>query len=128
MGTFDRQIATAKRLITKYGAPMTWRVMVDGAPVDPDMPWKPTEATTTEYPVHIVMLPETRIGYEWVRYLVGTEIPEGSGYGLMYAVPFIPSLKDTVIAPDGSEMKPSTIDPLQPNLTEIIMYTLRFQQ
>lgn len=126
MGVFDRQIATAKRLITKNGAPMTWRTFADGALPDPSMPWKPGAAVPANHGVHIVMLPENRLGYEWIKYLVGSDVPEGNGYGLMYAVPFTPSLNDTVVAPDGRELKPTSIDPLAPNITEIILYTVRF--
>lgn len=126
MAVFQRQIDTAKRLIVKNGQTVVWRSLSDGSPGDAAKPWKPGAGTFVDYNVSIVFLPENRVGYEWLTRLAGTEIAEGSGYGLMYAVPFAPDLKDIVLKA-GAPLRLTSIDPLAPN-GEVILYTLRFDQ
>lgn len=126
MAVYARQIATAKRLITAKGKAVTWRSNSDGAPGDASQPWKPGATAAIDYLVSIVFLPENRVGYEWLVRMTNSEIPEGSGYGLMHAVTFEPTLKDVVIK-DGKELRIASIDPLAPN-GEVILYTLRFDQ
>lgn len=126
MGQFDRQIATAKRLIAKYGQTCIWRKVANGAPVDSLKPWKPTASETSDNNASIVFLPASRENRELLRYLKGTEIPVGSIQGLMPAVSFEPTLKDVVIR-DGKQLRLKSIDPVSPN-GEIILYTLEFEE
>jgi len=125
MGVYDRQIATAKRLISQKGQSVTWRQLADGAPVDSSKPWKPSAATPTDNPVSIVFLPPLKENQELIRYLKGTEVPTGSVSGLMPAVTFAPAAKDVVIR-NSVELVVKSIDPLSPN-GEIILYFLEFE-
>jgi hypothetical protein len=120
---FERQIATAKRLIEKYGMVCVWTELRPGTPTAPN---KPGPTVPFVYSASLVFLPENRIGYEWVRALVGTEIPEGGGYALMPAVDFEPTLSSVIEQLDGTELRPQSIDPLSPN-GEIILYTVKFK-
>lgn len=123
---YATQIAAAKRLIAAKGQSVTWKSITDGAPADPTKPWKPSSSSTINYTVSIVFLPDGRVNREFIRQLNGTEIPKGRLIGLMAAVPFQPSLKDTVLR--GSEvLTVEAIDPIMPN-EEIIMYTVRFDR
>lgn len=128
MGVFDRQIASAKRLIEKYGQSVQWKPYV-AADADDATPWKPkldTSDPADPVMVRIVFLPASRVNNELVRALSNApEVPSGKSYGLMPAVNFVPSLADVVIR-DGVEYRPCYIDPLSPN-GEIIMYTIGFE-
>lgn len=124
MGQFDRQIATAKRLIAKNGQAVTWRRTTDAAPADSAKPWKPGTSTVIDTPVTIIFLPEDRRDFEFLRLLGATEVPKGKLVGLMAAVGFTPTIKDTVIRA-GVSLGIDAIDPLAPN-GQIILYTVRF--
>lgn len=124
MGKFDRQIATAARLIKENGQLVTWRQVTDGTPADSAEPWKPGAPTTVDNSVYIVFLPEDRRDAEFLRALAGTDIPKGKLVGLMAAQSFTPTLKDVVIR-DGVTLGVRTLDPLAPN-GQIILYTIRF--
>lgn len=122
MGQFDRQIATAKRLIAKNGQAVVWRqtAITD----DPDKPWSDQNPVMTDFDTTIVFLPYTRMGYELFGLSPGTEVPTGKLTGLMAATNFVPSLKDVVIR-DGVTLALQAIDLLAPN-GDIILYDLRF--
>lgn len=124
MGTYDRQIATATRLIKAKGQSVTWRQIADGSPADPSQPWKPGASANTDYTVDMVFLPEDRRDYEFLFAMKGTEVPIGKLTALMAAVPFVPSIKDIVIR-DGVKYGIRSIDPLAPN-GQVILYTVRF--
>lgn len=125
MSIFDRQVETAQRLIEKNGQLVYWRKA--SSEVDSNAPWKPTATDLPiDTPVKIVFLPTGRIGEELVRFIKGSEVTTGSVSGLMPAVDFEPSAKDTVIR-NGKELRISSVDPLSPN-GEIILYTIEFAQ
>jgi|SRR5688572_25129759 len=127
MGQFDRQIATAVRLIAKYGQAVTWQTVVDGAPVDAGQPWKPTEAADTPNEATICFVPVR--DNDWrklLAYLKGSEVPVGKLAGLMAGnVAFDPKLKDIVIR-DGVTLNVTNIDLLSPN-GQKILYILEFE-
>lgn len=127
MGQFDRAIATAKRLIEKNGQVVTWRKTEDGTAPDGSKPWKPGTTVVTDYPVSIVFLPESRVGYEFLAMLANTEVPKGKLTGLMAAPSgFVPTLKDVVVR--GSEtLGLRSLDPLAPN-GDVIIYTIGFDR
>lgn len=119
MGEYDRQVATAKRLIAKKGQDVTWKSLEDGAPSDPSKPWRPSAATSTEHTVKIAFLPVDRRGDETRRYREGTAVPEGSLLGYMAQVDFTPALKDVIVR-DGEELTVLNFDLIAPNGTPIL--------
>lgn len=124
MARFDRQIATALRLIAKNGQVVTWQSVENAASVDPDQPWKPSGTTTTERTATICFLPINREGRETIAYLKGSGVATGSVYGLMGNVNFTPTAKDVVLR-DGVEMRIENVDLLSPN-GQKILYTIEF--
>lgn len=124
-GRFDRQIATAKRLIQKNGQKVTWRVMTDGAPADENKPWKAGVGSYEEHEVFICFLPEDLRNKEFIRYLTGMEVTTGTIIGLLGNVPFNPSPKDVVIR-DGVEYRINDIELLSPN-GQKVLYTVEFK-
>lgn len=123
MGVFDRQVATALRLISKNGQAVTWRSLVNGAPVDANKPWKPSAATGTEHSVKIVFLPRKEQNEKSIQYMEKSEVPTGLLKGLMGQVDFVPKLKDVIIR--GSlQYEVETIDIIDPNGEGVILYTI----
>lgn len=126
MARFDRQIATALRLIEKNGQAVIWNSNVAGAPADPTRPWLPAEPDEIQtHDVSICFLPIDRTNMESMRYIFGTEVQGGSSMGLMGQVPFATSLKDTVTR--GTEtLRVKTINELEPN-GQIILHWVIFE-
>lgn len=126
MGQFDRQIATAKRLIQKNGQKVIWRQLPDIS-ADPLKPWNGQLAAPIDNEVLICFVPakekSTRVLFE---YLAGSEVQIGSLAGLMGEVPFTPNPKDVVIR-DGVELRFESIDVLSPN-GQKVLYTLEFKE
>lgn len=126
MTVFARQIATALRLITKYGEQCTWKQIPDGVVADPLKPWIVGNVDPISYPVKIAIFPNTRVNHEFIKTLKGTEVVIGEEYGYMASVPFKPSKTDVVIRADGSVSRVGTIDILKPDGTAIL-YVVKFK-
>lgn len=127
MGVYDRQIASAKRLIAAKGQNVIWRRLSISTPLpDVNKPWKPGDDTTVDVSVSIVFVPVNRVGNELIHLLKGTEIATGSLKGLMGAVSFEPSIKDVVIRGDKT-LRIKSIEPIAPN-GDIIIYTIEFDE
>lgn len=125
MGVYDRQTATALRLIGKYGAAVLWR-SIDREPADPSQPWKGGPNTTTEHDATVAFFPYSIQTKALMQQLAGTDVIVGADYGLMGRVNFVPTIGDEVITGlDGRVRTVQAIDPLAPN-GEIILYTIRF--
>lgn len=126
MAQFDRQIATAQRLIKKNGQQITWRKINDATPADPDAPWNGGTQTVVEKQPFICFVPakdsSTRI---FMAYLAGTEVKTGRLAGLMGAVDFVPDDKDIVVR-DGVELRIDSIDKLSPN-GQAVLYMIEFK-
>lgn len=125
MSVFDRQIATATRLIKKYGQSVTWRSLPDGTVTDPDKPWRPVNGGHVDHSPIICFLPDDRENRQFYAYLTGKEVSSGTTLGYMAAVNFEPKLKDIVIR-DGVEYQIQNINLLSPN-GENILYTIEFK-
>lgn len=127
MARFDRQIATANKLIQKNGQLVVWKSVTTGAPADAAMPWKPTVAVDPQHDAYICFLPINRQMTQLFNYLRGTnDIPTGSVMGLMAGnVAFAPKLKDVVMR-DGDTLRIKSIDLLSPN-GQKILYTIEFE-
>ncbi len=125
MGTYDRQIASAKRMLKKYGQSITWTSLTDGDPSDSSQPWKVTDADPSDNTAIIAFF---EIGSETRKmqmYRAGTEISQGVLMGYMAAQGFTPKIKD-VITRDGEQYTVKNIDTLSPN-GEVILYTIEFE-
>lgn len=128
--TYERQIATATRLILKYGAMCTWR---EPGPVT-GSPAAPTAGDPSDVAVPIVFLTNTnRESLSGLLSMIAdTELPSGGKRGLMPVVPFTPSLSGRIcLGPVFKEpalnLDPKNgIDLLAPNGVEPILYYLRF--
>lgn len=127
MGVFDRQIATAQRLIAKYGQAVIWQTVNQGAPADPLKPWESSASPDTPNNTKICFVPVR--DNDWrklLAYLKGTEVPTGKLAGLMAGnVSFEPKLKDTVLR-DGVTLNVTNIDLISPN-DQKILYILEFE-
>lgn len=123
MARFDRQVATALKLIAKNGESVTWRTIPDATPSDPDKPWRPGTTTPVDNPVIICFLPASEKTFS---YMNASEVPKGAFMGLMGNVPFEPKLKDVAIR-NGKQLRISAIDLLSPN-GQKILYTVVFEE
>lgn len=126
MGQFDRQIATALRLIKKNGQAVKWRSIANSIPTDPDKPWiGSTNPAPVEHDVFICFVPvKDQQWRKFLKYLTNTEVQIGDLAGLMGNVNFEPNPKDVVIR-DGVELAINNIDLLSPN-GQKILWTLEF--
>lgn len=115
---YDRQIATAKRLIAKYGAEAVWTkpAAQDGAA----KPWRDVrEGEPSDFSVPIALFSAKDLGYGStfaLAQMAGTdEIPVHKQMGLMSGgLAFVPDLTDSVVIA-GSPVEVVQIDILQPN-------------
>lgn len=127
MGRFDRQVATAQRLIKKNGQLVQWKAIRNGAPVDSSQPWKPTQSDDPPVTqgVYIAFFPIDKDTQRTYQALPGAEQPIKNEYGLMGAVDFEPNWKDVVIR-NGVEYRIDKFDTLAPN-GQNILYTIFFK-
>ena len=127
MGVYDRQIATAKRLIAAKGRTCVWRTLDEAAPADETKPWKKGEETTTDNAAKIVFLPDTRSNLAFLQTLTDQPINVGDDYGIMAAVDFVPTTRAEIYDESGATLLRGikSVDVLAPN-GEVILYTLRF--
>lgn len=119
MATYDRQIATAQRLIAKYGMDVIYRRITDGAPLDPAKTWKPGPSVNTDANVKVCFLPINRDNKQTFSLPENMEIPIGCELGLMGAVGFEPTGKDVVIKA-GVHYRIFTFQRLGPNNRPIL--------
>lgn len=120
--SYDSLIATAKRMISEKGQTVTWRQLTTtpGA-----KSWEAGDNVQTDNSVKMVFLPNERYERETLRYLAGTDVPNGNTIGYMAQVSFSPSLKDVVIQ-DGVERAIGSIKEYAPNGTPIL-YVIEFR-
>jgi len=112
MAVYTRQVASAKRMIAKYGQFCNWVkpiVEVD----DPDSPWNNGAGEPTTYEkIKIVFFPNPKHSLARAQ---GGEVQVGASLAYMAAVNFVPSLEDTIIKADGSHATIVAIDKIAPN-------------
>lgn len=131
MAGYERQIASAKRLIAKRGQVVSWRIRtegtVDAGEVAGATKWRPkvvTPSTPDDRLVSIVFLPITKEKYESLS-AMGVELSTGAQMGYMGAVDFQPSQKDAVLRA-GVLMPIETIDVIAPN-GDPVLYEIVFK-
>lgn len=115
---FATQIATAQRLISKFGQSCTWRKTAVSTP-NPAKPWEMISGTVTDTTVKVVFVSKFKEHF-FLKYMANTEIPEGLFIGYMAAQNFTPAINDILIR--GHEtLTIQAIDIVEPN-GEPILY------
>lgn len=123
MSVFDRQIATAKRLIQKNGKVCTW-TKYNNTVADSSKPWKTAAGASSTFQVPIVFLIPKRARNELFHLMEGTSVPDGAPYALMAAVPFVPEINDSIsTGTDNFVIK--AIDIVGPN-GDPILYRMKY--
>jgi len=121
---YERQIATAKRLIKEKGELCVWKKADRGVAVDPTEPWNVPDVNA-EYPgTPICWLPVGNIGKESQSVTDDGETVKGYFKCLMGAVPFEVHKKDTVLrGSDNRLYRIESIDTINVN-GETILHTM----
>lgn len=124
MGVYDRQIATAIRLIAKKGETVQW--VSEDEVVSGSQPWKTTAgAVVPGTPVKMVFVSAGSALLDAIAHLIpGTSVPSSSIKGLMGAVGFTPAINDMVVR-DGVAMMVKDLNIVKPN-DQVILYKITF--
>lgn len=122
MANYNRQIATAKKLIAKYGSKVTYNRIRD-IEEDPDQPWLPGGTQVTSSTIDSVFVNQSStLAQTLAAFMVGTTIPDGQITVFIPDIGFAPSPKDT-ITKDGVEYRFTGVGILQP-AEQIIMSSI----
>lgn len=122
MGVYDRQRASALRIIAAKGEVCDWSQTGDSI-ADPDKPWEETDSVPVVYQgIRIAFFPLGANDLETVKLLLKTEIPTGLEMGYMGNVPFEPDLKDLVVRRNGKKMRIVTVGKIDPNGEGAVLY------
>lgn len=122
MANYNRQIATAKRLIAKYGSKVTYNRIRD-VEANPETPWIPGGPVTTSKTIDAVFVnSSSTLAQTLAAFMAGTTIPDGQITVFIPDIGFAPSPKDTIIK-DGVEYRFKGIGILQP-AEQIIMSSI----
>lgn len=124
MGVYDRQVATAKRLIAKNGKQCQWTKMTTVLD-DPAKPWAGGEDVPQVFAPRIAFLPATdgASGFGITKLRDATQTAKFSTYGLMAAQDFTPDVVDMVTC-NGVPLVIIAVDTLAPNKDEPILHIL----
>ena len=126
MGVFDRQTATALRLIKKNGQLVTWNNYPENDTVG-DTPWNGGSSTEpVQYKVYVAFFPTKSSIGQLMRMMRNSDVPTGNETGYMGRVNFKPSSKDTLVRADGAEYRIKNADPIDPNGEGVILYEIEF--
>lgn len=127
MGVYDRQKASAKRMIDKYGGLCTWNSVPASSP-QPNEPWNPSPSVPTVYQnIRIAVFPSNSSLEKTMRKMLGSEVPVGDEVAYMAPVPFKVSLKDTFLHPNGKQYRLNKADVIDPNGEGAILYIMDVQ-
>lgn len=123
-GVYDRSIATAQRLIAKWGEDCKWQ---KPAPKTGGVPGYPEFGETPEpVPCKIAFFSSRDLGRgsaEFLALLQGTEVPAGKEIGLLAGgIGFTPELTDTITRADSSVISIEKIDRLAPAGIPVLYY------
>lgn len=122
MGVYDRQIATAKRLIAAKGAACEWIIPVAEEGGDA---WNPQPSEPIRKPVSIAFFSPKDLGRgsgDFIAALRGTEVPTSKEIGLMAGgLDFEPSADHSIERWDGVKAI-ETIDRLAPNGEAVLFF------
>lgn len=100
MGIYDRQIASALKIIRKKGASAILRKLNSTSPSNPDEPWKPSADAIDDTNISIVILPPlsgSGLEISFNKSIDNSLIPKNLQIGLIGNNLIEPDLKDLVI-------------------------------
>ena len=121
MTKYARQIASARKTITKKGTTVTWFKADNTDSTDDDAPEFPTEDTAKSYVVPIVFYPANSAALVTSAGAVKIGAFSDRLQGIIPGdVPFTPIMDDAVQLPDGSITHVDTVNVLQPDFTPIL--------
>ena len=118
MGVYDRLAATAKRLIAKYGEPVTLRTYTDGGGTE----WAPTQ-TFLDLVVPMAFFTLDKEGKETRAPMAGTEQATTNFVAYVGQVSGTINTKSTVIR-SGQTLRIMTVERIQP-ANAMVVYKLR---
>lgn len=133
MADYDKFIALAQRLITKYGIDAVWESRSTAA--EPGKSWEPAAGDPpVQHPIVIALLPMNSAMLSTfisrlpsLGYQAGTNLPRGNTQGLVAGgIDFTMGLQDTLLLPGGRRVKPITIEILSPALVDVL-YTIQME-
>lgn len=126
MGVYDRPIATAQRLIRKYGEECAWQkppVETAGVPGYPGV-----GATPDPIPCHLAFFSGRDLGRgrgleAFLAMMQGMEVPQNGEFALLAGgIDFTPENTDTITRSDGSPVAIKDIDRLAPGGVPVLYY------
>ena len=123
MGVYDRQIASAKRMLAKFGELCTVNSIVDVPVSDPSQPWNDSpNLPVAHMGIRICFFPLN----EKQRRTVQATDGDLTGYECAYIgqLPFTLGLKDFIVRSSGKIAKVISFDALDPNGEGVILYTV----
>lgn len=128
MGVYDRPIATARRLIEKYGEECVWSKQADQDATNEDMPWRDVRAGDPwNTSVKIAFFPaggDSALAAVLVALADSPEVSISSEYGLMAGdYPFEPDVSDTLVNSKGDTVEIIKITPLKPG-GPVVLYKI----
>jgi len=124
MGVYDRQKASALRLIAKYGETVSYLSVGATVPKDPSKPWLPGGTSATTYTPKIAFIPIGGSVRRMARLMKNSDVETGTTLAYMPPVPFKPSLKDVITRKNGSAFRIVSIDPIEPNDEGALLYEM----
>lgn len=117
MAVFNRQAASAKRMIAKYGQVCQW-IKPASSEDEPDSPWNNGAGEPTVYPgLKIAFFPNAKHSLARAN---GGDVQVGASIAYMASVNFKPSLEDKILKADGSPVTIVNIDEINPNGESIL--------
>ncbi len=123
---YNKLIATALRLIDKFGQTVEWRQHLTTKP-DPTKPWIVADDAPTIYKPRMVILPIEKDDQVFLRQINGTEAKIGDMYGLIGRVTaFDPTAgQNTIKDANGAILTVLNTDKLAPSGVPLL-YTVIF--
>lgn len=126
MGVYDRSIATAQRLIRKWGEPCSWQ---KPAPTTETVPGYPeVGAAPDPVPCYLAFFSGRDLGRgrgleAFLAMMPGMEVPKSNEFALLAGgLDFAPENTDTITRSDGNLVAIKDIDRLAPNGTPVLYY------
>jgi hypothetical protein len=127
MGVYDRQIASALRMIKKYGQPVT--ITQDTVTKDPDQPWVETPGIITKPDVMCAFFPPTLRTMQTAGITAKTDVP--MGYAEVYIgqiAGFQMTPKDRITDKAGNIWNIKYFNAINPNGDGVILYEILLLQ